>query len=73
LLVGLALAFGAGLRVLDPLGIKNQPVIDGIVTGFVVSGGTEGFNSIMKFLGYAKQSKGADAQEQVPADKSSAG
>jgi hypothetical protein len=44
-----------------------------MVTSLVVSRGTEEFNSIMKFLGYAKQSKAADAQQQVPVDKSSAG
>jgi hypothetical protein len=33
--------------------------VDVLVTGLVVSGGTEGFNSIMKFLGYKKEEKKA--------------
>ena len=54
LVIGLALAFGAGLRVLQPFGLTNVGFLDAIITGLVVSAGTEGFNSIMKFLGYTK-------------------
>ena len=54
LIIGLALAFGAGLRVLQPLGVTNTDFLDAIVTGLIVSAGTEGINSIMKFLGYTK-------------------
>ena len=57
LLFGLALAFGAGLRVLDPLGYAGPDVWDAIITALVVSAGTEGINSIMKFLGYSKEVK----------------
>ena len=62
LLIGLGLAFGAGLRVLQPLGVANVPfVLDAIVTALIISAGTEGFNSIMKFLGYTKDKRGQDA------------
>ena len=61
LIVGLALAFGVGLRVLHPLGVTNADFLDAITTGLIVSAGTEGFNSIMKFLGYAKEDKKANA------------
>ena len=57
LIVGLVLAFGAGLRVLQPLGVTNADFLDGVITALIVSAGTEGFNSIMKFLGYAKEDK----------------
>jgi hypothetical protein len=60
-ITGLALAFGAGLRVLQPLGITNADFWDAIVTGLIVSAGTEGFNSIMKFLGYIKEKKKGEA------------
>ena len=63
LAVGLVLAFGAGLRVLLPLGVANADFLDAIVTALIVSAGTEGFNSIMKFLGYAKEGKKAEAAE----------
>jgi len=54
LVIGFVLAAGAGLRVLQPLGITNASFWDIIVTGLIISGGTEGVNSIMKFLGYTK-------------------
>ena len=65
--IGLWLAFGAGMKVLGPLGLYSLSappfhlwLADGFVTALVISGGTEGFNSIMKFLGYAKDQKQAD-------------
>jgi len=63
LIVGLALAFGVGLRVLRPLGAADSDLLDAVVTALIVSAGTEGFNSIMKFLGYAKEEKKVDAAE----------
>lgn len=78
LVIGLVLAGGAGLRVLVPLmqGLKYpnaittpNPLLDIIVTGLIISAGTEGFNSILKFLGYKKEEKKAEAaQEKVTAD-----
>jgi len=61
LALGLILSFAAGLRVLQALGVSNVDFIDGVVTGLIISAGTEGFNSIMKFLGYAKEEKKGDA------------
>jgi hypothetical protein len=63
LAAGFYFSFGANLHVLQPLGITDAPIIDRIVTAFVVSAGTEGFNSIMKFLGYAKENKKAEAAQ----------
>jgi hypothetical protein len=40
-------------------------VVDVIVTALVLSAGTEGFNSILKFLGYAKEDKKAQAVESL--------
>ena len=58
LVVGLALSFGIGLRVLHPLGLINVSfALDAVVTGVIISAGTEGINSIMKFLGYTKDNK----------------
>lgn len=61
LIFGLVLAFGIGLRVLQPLGIASADFFDGIVTALIISAGTEGFNSIMKFIGYSKENKKAIA------------
>jgi hypothetical protein len=67
LVVGLLLAFGAGLRVLLPLGFTGPDSFDAFVSGLIISAGTEGFNSIMKFLGYAKESKKAEAAAKATA------
>ena len=64
LVVGFAFAFWGNLQVLKPLGVGSGGVLDHIVTAFVVSAGTEGINSIMKFLGYAKENKKAVAAQQ---------
>jgi H+/gluconate symporter-like permease len=61
LVVGLVLAFGAGLRVLEPLGFYEAGTLDALVTALIISAGTESFNSIIKFLGYAKEGKKGDA------------
>ncbi len=63
LLVGLVLAGLGALRVLEPLGIENKAGVDFLVTGLLISGGTEALNSIMKFLGYKKEEKKGQAQE----------
>lgn len=65
LIMGLMLAIGAGLRVLNPLGVSNADTWDIIVTGLVISAGTEGFNSIMKFLGYSKDRQKGEAAERL--------
>ncbi|MGE5550350.1 MAG: hypothetical protein ACM3ZC_07445 [Bacteroidota bacterium] len=57
LLVGFILVYGAKLSVLRPLGILDAGIFDCIITGFVISVGSEGLNSILKFLGYAKEER----------------
>lgn len=65
LFFGLTLAGWGGFSVLLPLGFSSAPdLIDVIVTGLVVSAGTEGINSILKFLGYTKEKKKAEAADQ---------
>jgi hypothetical protein len=61
LFVGFGLAFGAGLRVLTALGADAPYIVDGVVSGLIISGGTEGINSIVKFLGYTKEKEKANA------------
>ena len=50
------------VRILDGLGYKI-PLLDGAVTALFISGGTEGLNSIIKFLGYAKEKEKVNAAE----------
>ena len=64
LLAGLILSVFAGLRVLDHLGYAGAPIWDIIITGLIISGGTEGFNSIMKFLGYTKEKRYEEVQNE---------
>lgn len=54
---GLILAFGAGIRVLVHFGYNGIDTWDAIITALIVSAGTEGINSIMKYLGYAKENQ----------------
>src|SRR6266446_2228731 len=65
LVAGLGLAFGAGLRVLELLGASAPWYWDEFTTGLIISGGTQGINSILKFLGYAKEGKKADAVAKI--------
>jgi hypothetical protein len=64
--VGLALAIGAHLHVLAPLGVDVDSAWDDIVTGIFISGGTQGFNSLVKWLGYAKDKKKSEAASARP-------
>lgn len=58
LAAGLLLAgFVSQLRVLSALGVATSGPNDVLVTGFVLSAGTEGINSILKFAKYAKEDK----------------
>jgi hypothetical protein len=61
LAVGIAFAASANLRVLERLGVADKDVVDFAVTALLVSAGTDGFNSLFKFLGYAKEQKKAAA------------
>jgi hypothetical protein len=54
LVIGIALTFGTGMRVLEPLEIASQDWMDAVVTGILLSAGTEGSNSILKILEYFK-------------------
>ncbi len=60
LTLGFLLASYGELRVLEPLKYGGEEIFDIFVTAFVISAGTEGVNSIMKFLGYAKNKKKKD-------------
>jgi hypothetical protein len=65
LIIGLVLAFGIGLRVLRPLGVTTADFLDAVTTALIVSAGTEGFNSILKFLGYIKEDRKAAAAMRI--------
>lgn len=71
LTLGLVLAVTAKLHVLQLLGVTTTPgldTVDAIVTGLIISGGTEGINSILKFLKYSKEDKKNDAAAKSPAN-----
>jgi hypothetical protein len=62
---GLGLASWPKIRVLTQLVAPDTapPILDYLVTALIVSGGTEGFNSIMKFLSAKKEETKAAAVE----------
>lgn len=60
LILGALIVLFTPVRILDSLGYKI-PLLDGAVTALFISGGTEGLNSIIKFLGYTKEKEKADA------------
>ena len=76
LTLGLVLAFQLDLHVfnllkgLDPkiLGLDKHPSLDAMVTGLIISGGTEGLNSILKFLKYKKEDAKNEAAAKTPAN-----
>lgn len=57
LTIALILAYGMGVRVMEPLGITTPSVLDNFVAALIISAGTEGINSVLKFLGYSKEDK----------------
>jgi hypothetical protein len=57
LVFGLLMSFGAGMRALAPLGFTGGDFWDAFITALIISAGTEGINSIMKYLGYSKEVK----------------
>ena len=66
MLLGAGLAF-AGVRVFEPLkqsqgGFRVPWMVDIVVTALIISGGTQSFNSILKFLNAAKEGKKAEAK-----------
>lgn len=75
LILGLVLAFTARLHVLQLLGITpaaGLDTIDAVITGLIISGGTEGINSILKFLKYTKEDKKNEAAAKSPANANAA-
>ncbi len=74
LVLGLLFSWLAGLRILASLGVSSDTtgmgtVVDIVVTGLIISGGTEGVNSIVKFLGYAKENQKEAAMNKTPSDQ----
>jgi hypothetical protein len=62
LVVGVLFSATTGVRVLEPLGVGGCKIIDIVVTGLIISAGTEGMNSVMKFLGYKKDKAKEEAK-----------
>jgi hypothetical protein len=65
--IGLAVAFIGKLHVLAILGAPDDKIINPLITGLIISGGTEGINSILKFLKYTKEDKKNEAAAKAPA------
>ena len=73
-LVGIVLARAFGLDVMQYFQLNsNIPGIDTIVTALVLSAGTEGTNSIVKFLKYLKEDKKTTAAETLQQHREGSG
>ncbi|HXH91822.1 MAG TPA: hypothetical protein VNN25_09600 [Thermoanaerobaculia bacterium] len=59
--VAVIFVWGGGLTVLAPLKPGINQWIDLAASALIVSSGTEGFNSIIKFMGYKKEEQKAAA------------
>lgn len=73
LTLGLLVAFQFEFHVINELlGAKphKHGYLDAIVTGLIISGGTEGINSILKFLKYTKEDKKNEAASNTPVNAS---
>jgi len=69
LTLGLVVAFNFDLHVLNPLLGKTNVHTewDSFITGVIISGGTEGVNSILKFLKFKKEETKNEAASKLPA------
>lgn len=64
LLLATVLVAGGKFNVIDPLlpaGDQFPPFISGLITVIFISGGTEGFNSLLKFMTWKKEEAKANA------------
>lgn len=70
-LLGIAFSGLGGIRVLNIFSPNYPfPFLDVMITALIISSGTEGFNSIMKFLFYKKEEQKAETdnkQQTTPA------
>lgn len=75
-LIGFFLAYRLGIKILTTLGesilgTDFSSLLDYFVTGLIVSAGTDGFNSILKFLNYSKEMKKAEVKTEEEMVKTS--
>ena len=72
--IGLILATYFELNVMKYFGVqRNGGIVDKVVTALILSAGTEGVNSIVKFLKYLKEDKKATAAETLQTLRARAG
>lgn len=66
--LGMVLAYQFELQVIHLLSPSStqHPKLDVMVTGIIISGGTEGINSILKFLKYKKEDAKNEAAIRTP-------
>lgn len=68
LTLGLTVAFNFDLQVLKLLGTTHTHANwDSFITGVIISSGTEGVNSILKFLKFKKEETKNEAAKKLPA------
>jgi hypothetical protein len=72
--IGLVLAYTFHLNVMEYFKVPNSGgILDKFVTALILSAGTEGMNSLVKFLKYLKEDKKATAAETLQSLRDRAG
>ena len=73
-IIGVILAYVFHLNVMEYFKVENAGgFLDKVVTALILSGGTEGMNSLVKFLKYLKEDKKATAAETLQSLRDRAG
>jgi hypothetical protein len=62
-ILGVVFAFFGDVRILRSLALPASPFIDYVITALFISAGTEGVNSLLKFLQYKKEEQKGDAMQ----------
>jgi hypothetical protein len=63
--LGWMLASVGQIHIFSALQWTMNPYLDAIASGIFISGGSEGFNTLMKFTNYKKEASKADAAEKL--------
>jgi len=65
LCLGWVLAFYGDIRIFGALNWPMDAHLDAFTSGIFISGGSEGFNSLLKFANYKKEASKADAADKL--------
>jgi hypothetical protein len=62
LALGLTLSFGLRLRMLAPFGFARADWLDAVLTALFITGGTQGFKDLIRWMSYKREAARLAAQ-----------